>query len=271
MTVRVSLAVMAHPKRKRFVDELVPTLDREPEVVWDRNNDRWDTGRRSLLAYDRAATHHLVVQDDAIVSRDLVAATERAAAVAGERPMALYIGRGRPYRGLVSQANLGAERAGATWIEMHGPWWGVAIVLPTVHIPEVVKWGDGRPDVANYDKRISRWYGQEGIRCWYTVPSLVDHRRVAENPSLIPGRSGNRYAHTFIGQDRSGLEVEWQSEPFVPPEKYELDREARKEIERARNRERANSRRKAHEELRKKQAQARAARRATRKTAKSGG
>lgn len=243
------------------MDQLVPSLDQEPEVVWDRRNDRWDTGRRSLLAFDRSATHHLVVQDDALVSRDLVAAVSRAASMAGERPLGLYIGRGRPYRGLVHQAFQGALKARSTWVEMQGPWWGVAVVVPTAHIPDLVKWADQRTDVANYDKRISRWYGHQDIRCWYTVPSLVDHRGVRENPSLVPGRTGNRSAHHFIGLANSGTDIRWQDAPFVPSRTRQIDREYRKEEERAKQRDLADRRRVTRERMRQKQAEAQERRR----------
>lgn len=206
---RVSVAVMAHPKRRRFVEELVEQIDVDAPVVWDRRGDRWDTGRRSMLAYDPSATHHLVIQDDAVPCRDVAAAAARAAHAAGERPVSLYTGRIRPYSKRVYMDFADAVRAGATWLEMGGPWWGVGIMLPTVHIPEMIAWADKRTDVANYDKRIGRWYVSQKIKCWYTVPSLVDHRGVAENPSLVKGRTGDRHAQRFIGADASGLQVQW--------------------------------------------------------------
>ena len=74
----LSVAVMAHPKRADLIPALCDSIDADVPVVWDERNDRWDTGRRALLAFDPAATHHLVVQDDALVCRDLVAGLQRA-------------------------------------------------------------------------------------------------------------------------------------------------------------------------------------------------
>lgn len=212
----MSVALMGHPKRQRFIDELIEQLPERTEVVLDRCNDRWETGRRSLLAFDPAATHHLVIQDDAVLGRDCIEAAALAASAAGERPVALYTGKARPHQGIVAPAVKHALRVGSPWISMGGPWWGVAIVLPTAHIPGVVEWGDKHPKIKNYDLRIARWYQGQGIDCWYTVPSLVDHREVAENPSLISGRTGNRQAHCFIGE-RSALEIDWSR----PPDKRE--------------------------------------------------
>ena len=206
----VSVAIMAHPKREKWIPRLVDAIDADVEVVWDRHNDRWDTGRRSLLAYDPAATHHLVVQDDAIVCRDLVAGIEKAVLHSGDRPVGLYMGRILRPGSELDVAYRKAEQTRSPWVKMKGPWWGVGIVIPTAHIDALVAWGDGRGDIANYDKRISRWYEQRGVVCWYTRPSLVEHRHGGKNPSLIEGRTGrNRHAHRFIGKGQSALDVDW--------------------------------------------------------------
>lgn len=207
MTIRVSTVVMAHPRRKRFVTELLARLDRPARVVWDERNDRWDTGRRSMLAYDPAATHHLVVQDDAIIPRDLVAGVERALGHApADSPLCLYCGRNQPYRELVQQL---VSRAGgdASWLTMSQLHWGVGIVMPTSLIDDMVTWCDTRTSIANYDRRISRWCQHRGLTVWYPWPSLVDHR---DSPSLVAGRgSANRRAHRFLGEDRSVLDCRW--------------------------------------------------------------
>jgi hypothetical protein len=91
---------------------------------------------------------------------------------------------------------------------MPGPWWGPGLIIPTAHIPDLVEWGNKTKKIKNYDRRIAKWYEIHGLDCRYTVPSLVEHREVAENPSLVAGRSGNRQAHVFIGSD-SPLDIDW--------------------------------------------------------------
>lgn len=202
----ISVAVMAHERRKAWVPSLVDSIDADVRVVWDEHNDRWDTGRRALLAYDPQATHHLVVQDDAIVSRDLVPALDLAVKVTGEHPICLYLGNVRPRQNQVRPQIAQADREHSPWIRMQGPWWGVGIVLPTSHIADAVEFGDRCKDVQNYDLKIARRYGALKVPCWYPWPSLVDHRHGTENPSLIAGRSSqNRHAHRFIGADTSAL------------------------------------------------------------------
>jgi hypothetical protein len=203
---------MGHPKRQAFIDELLPKLP-GAELVLDREDNRWETGRRALLAFDSAASHHLVLQDDAIPSRDLLAAAENAAQAAGERPVSLYMGSVPQSRQIVVPAVREARESGTPWIEMEGPIWGVGIIVPTSHIPELVPWCDQRR-LPNYDHRIASFYKNVvKTLCWYTAPSLVDHRPVGENPSLIEGRDGNRRAHWFIGEDNSGESLSWHQPP----------------------------------------------------------
>lgn len=210
----LSAVVMAHPSRREFVEELLPKLDRPVGVVYDYHDNRWETGRRALLAFNPDASHHLVLQDDAIPCRDLIAGTERAAEAAGEHPIALYTGKVRPSQHIIKPRVNRAKAKCIPWFEHEGPWWGVGIVVPTADIPELIEWCDGHK-VSNYDLRICHFYGRrKKIRCRYTVPSLVDHRPINENPSLVAGRTANRQARWFIGADRSALEIDWDKEPM---------------------------------------------------------
>lgn len=202
----ISIAIMAHPKRKRWIPGLVQALDGNPRIVWDENNDRWDTGRRSLLAYDPQATHHLVIQDDGVPCRDLLPALGRIVTVTKQQPVCAYMGKNPRYREGVERA----RSTGACFVEAFGPWWGVAILLPVPHIQQIVDYGDSRADLENYDKRIGSWYAQNGMKCLYTLPSLVEHRHGGGNPSLIAKRTGTmRRAWDFIGVSKSALDVNW--------------------------------------------------------------
>lgn len=213
----ISVAVMAHPKRKRYMRYLLDRLPADTPVIWDRLNDRWDTGRRSMLAFDPLATHHLVVQDDALLCRDLVDGAERAVAVVPSNPISFYTGKVRPNHAYVEQMVKQARKARRSWIAMQGPWWGVAVLIPTQFIPEMIAWCDQRADIANYDMRMSRYFDHIGVQCYYSVPSLVSHRTGPENPSLVPGRGNapSRTAFEFIGEQRSALEVDWTAAPVL--------------------------------------------------------
>jgi hypothetical protein len=197
---------MCHPKRAGFVGDLQDALDAPSTVIWDERDDRWHTGRRAMLAYDPAATHHLVVQDDALVCRDLVAGLTQAVRFVPERaPVCLYVGRVRPMRDRVRQAALEADRAKANWLVMRDLNWGVAVCVPTDVIDEMITEVD-RQSIPNYDSRMSGYFARRGIPVYYTWPSLVDHR---DAPSLVHGRGSGRVAHRFIGRETSALDVNW--------------------------------------------------------------
>jgi hypothetical protein len=215
--MKVSLAVMAHPSRETMVRGLLPKLP-GATVVYDRHGDRWDTGRRSMLAFDPGADYHCVVQDDAVLCRDFTTQVRRALeTVAGKGPVAFYAGCTTKARsdGMVEAVER-ARRTRRRWVRAPGPWWGVAVAVRTKAIPAMVRWCDERT-IPNYDLRMAEYFAHRGHLCWYSVPSLVDHRVGAGNPSLIPGRGSSR-TRTAAWFRRAGVE-RWTGE-YV-----EIDRE----------------------------------------------
>jgi len=210
---------MAHPQRAEIVSELTEQLEGffvfGGSIVWDHKNDRWDTGRRSMLAYDPHCSHHVVIQDDVIPCRDLLAGLAYALDwVPKDAPVCGYIGRYQPMLPFLNEATYAANREKASWITMHTLNWGPLVCVPTEAIPEMIAYGDKLTHIPNYDRRLSRyWELERQVRVWYTWPSLVDHRN---SPSLVPGREsakprkpGGRVAHHFLGTDQSALEVYW--------------------------------------------------------------
>lgn len=206
MTVRLSAAIMAHPRRAGMVEGLLAALDWPVPVVWDERDDRHDTGIRAMEAHGPDATHHLVIQDDVQPSRDLLAGVQRALAhVPDGCPASFYVGRVKPFRRAVERVTRSAE--GASWIVMDGIYWGPAIAVPTNVIPDMARWWRGplAANVTNYDRRVSEFFAHHGqARCWYSWPSLVDHRG---NESLVQGHIAERRAHRF--HDGSALDIDW--------------------------------------------------------------
>lgn len=204
---------MAHWKRERLVSKLRGRLP--APVVWDERNDVWDTGRRALLAYNPDASHHLVVQDDAVVPRGLVEACEKIIVnVPSDVPVSLYMGKARitPHKFSMMPVVDAVREQGASFAVFGGPWWGVGIILPTADIEAVVAYGDENPKrQPNYDLRIAQFYDSKGIDCYYTLPSIVDHR---PGPSLIGRRGSNRHAlWRHVG---SLAELDWTGGSITP-------------------------------------------------------
>lgn len=208
--------VMAHRQREEWAEELSSHL--ALPIVWDRVNDRHETGLRCLEAgIGSGVSHWLVVQDDAIVCRDFLAGLTEAVKVSQERVVGLYVGNWRREAQAVTIGVRDARRTFSPWLEMPGPWWGVGIVVPVVHLLELTAHFRAST-VQNYDRRIERWVTAAGVGCWYTMPSLVEHRTGPENPSLVIGEgrtSLTRRAQWFLG-DRSALSIDW-TKPAIRP------------------------------------------------------
>lgn len=209
MTVKLGVSIMAHKKREHLVPELLERLGlTDDDVVWDRKNDRWDTGRRAWERYDPNCTHWCVVQDDALPCRDFIPGMEKALERVPPNVLVTpYIGTRRPARGKIERVVQEAVAARAAFIEMPSLNWGIAITAPTRIIDGMLPWCDVQ-SYPNYDRRIGR-YAIDVLRMetWCTFPSLVDHRDI---PSLI-GHGDGRVAHRFIGAETSALSVDWDA------------------------------------------------------------
>lgn len=219
--MKLSAVIMAHPARAREVEELQEALDREVPVQFDPNPEpsadpkqRWANGRAAFERIDPDSDWGMVIQDDALVSRDLLAGLEVALDVLGpDGLVSPYAGTGRPDQLNVRRAIKRATDGGHSWWCTRSLNWGVAIVVPTHTIPDMLKWCSHSSKArANYDLRIGLYYRDVmKWRTWYTMPSLVDHR---DEDSLV-GHDGGpaRVAHRF--NQGSALDVDWTR---VPPE-----------------------------------------------------
>lgn len=223
----ISVAIMGHPTRQHLIDELVGSLDAEPVIVLDEKNNEWDTGRRAIEAFDPAARWHVVLQDDALVCRDLVAGLTRSplcdrplrvagTVIANEPPLnaaiGLYFGQAKPYNGRVARTARRADEVGASWITLPHLHWGVGVVLPVPLIEQILVLGD-RTHVLEYDRRLSTVFRKLGMPVWYTWPSLVDHRD--ERSLLRHDTEEHRRAHRFEGTGWSALSTEWWGGPVL--------------------------------------------------------
>jgi hypothetical protein len=197
---------MAHPKRAGWVEDLSASLP-EASVTWDQKNDRHDTGLRAIEAYDKSADWHVVVQDDVLLPDDFEEAVAEALRwVDPKAPACFYYGgKGNGHSQHVAAWEQ-AKRVGASWLVRKGPIWGPAIAYPVSSIPALLEFFE-QSDVQNYDRRVMKFYQSVGLDCWYSLPSLVQHRQ-EDNPSLCGHDRGVRQAREFVGP-QSALEVDW--------------------------------------------------------------
>lgn len=174
----VDVVVMAHPARTEAAEKLAAQID--APITWDNGGGEWDCGARAWASLaDSTAPWACVVQDDALPIDGFRAHLDTVAAHAPRTAVSLYVGTGRPRTTQVLRAVAEADRVGASWLDCDGLLWGVAIMLPTEHIPPLLAWAASSR--LPYDQRISQWYRTQGMRVRHCWPSLVDH---ADGPRL---------------------------------------------------------------------------------------
>ncbi|HOB90285.1 MAG TPA: hypothetical protein PKG74_03085, partial [Candidatus Colwellbacteria bacterium] len=77
------------------------------------------------------------------------------------------------------------------------PHWGVAICLPTNRIDQMIKECDQFAERQD-DVRIGKFLINNGIRIYFPLPSLIDHRLGSETKSLVGDIGEDRHAYKFI-------------------------------------------------------------------------
>lgn len=225
--MKLSVSIQAHPDRADLVAGIrhrltppgVAGLMHEIPVAWDKegppngNADRgWRTARAAWMLHDPDADWHLVLQDDAVPCIDLEESLERALEhVPADAVVSAYLGRGggNGYRWGSIVAD--AERLGASWVRSSKLSWGVAIILPTKLIPDMIEHCDRRHGVTD-DMRIAGWAEKRHAEVWYPFPSLVDHRA---GQSLTKHRAPNRVA--WRHHQGSALELNWSGAVVTDP------------------------------------------------------
>ena len=137
---------------------------------------------------DPKADYHVVIQDDAIICDNFREIAERTISRDEKYAYSFYYGRRQENR---EQAKIGLKNGFiiSNWLS-----WGVAICLPTKIIPQMIEFCD-RYTIKNDDSRIAGFLKFHGIKIFYPMPSLVDHR--ADEKSLV-GDPGHRQAWFFI-------------------------------------------------------------------------
>jgi hypothetical protein len=217
--VKLSASIMAHPDRAPYVAELLAGLDRPVRVHYDTegppsgNADRgWRTARGGWVMHEPDADFHLLLQDDALISADLLAGLEQALEhVPADAVVSPYLGRGgaTPHRWRRMAAD--ADRLGASWVVSAKLMWGVGIILPVSRIGEMIDRADRLAGITD-DMRVAGWAEKSRTEVWYTWPSLVDHRPV---PSLTKHHAKERCAERHHAG--SALDLDWSGPAVRDP------------------------------------------------------
>lgn len=202
--MRVTAAVMAHPKRKAQAEALEAQLKAMPfaavAIVYNELGEEvpqyereWDTGTRSLKFGLGKGDWHVVIQDDALLTPFFFEnVTGAIKALPQKTLISLYTGQSRPWPVKITAAVNKAKDG--DWLNYWMLLWGVGIVIPTDHIEPMLEFVEDRTEP--YDTRIGMFYQRNMMTVYYTMPSLVDHNDGGK--SLLSGHGiepGARIAH----------------------------------------------------------------------------
>lgn len=198
--MKISVSIMAHPKRKAQAEALYKKLIQYPfsdvYIIWDELNDEWHTGERSLKGgIVLGSDWHLVIQDDAILTPHIYDNIETMiAAVPIKSVISLYTGKVRPLQDRVIPAVQKAPSG--SFLTHYMMMWGVAILLPSDHIEPMLEFAADpmfRDD--KYDIRVGRFYYGNRLPIYYSMPSLVDHNDSIGSLIGNDGTTQPRVAH----------------------------------------------------------------------------
>ena len=231
--VRLSLAIMHLTtdswRRSMVADQIrrmggVETLNRETEY-WEVTKDTlgagpWPTARRAWLASLRAprATHHVIVQDDALLCRDFLPGLKAALSEVPEAVVSLFT---------IHDKVAEAQKAGFSWIQQRDDVWGLGIAMPSAWAPEFVRWCDTHipPGYLHDERRVAIWMLANDRACFSPVPSLMEHAGATR--STLGHNDARCVASWFIGADSSALDVDWSlglDSPIYATTEYTLSR-----------------------------------------------
>lgn len=207
--MRLSVAIMAHPSRSRYAEELRATLGRSVTVVYDPEPDSernpWRCAREAWRRTPDACTHRLVLQEDVIPCPRLLTHVRRALTAKPDRVASFFLGTNAT---MTWRLMLVADARGAHWVQGFSAGWvpALALCIPQRLVQSLVDFQDGTRPVAD-DDVYGRWTREHGLPWYASIPSLVDHDDDAPSLMRDPYSRGSRVAACPIGEtDPSGID-----------------------------------------------------------------
>lgn len=180
----------------------MPQMAGDRHMIWVNGfKAHSDHCRRALIDGAAEADYVCVLQDDVILSDSLRGVVEEMVQHSGEHPIGLYAGTS-------TMASSAMDHDPDPWWAATGPIWGSSVVIPSMHVDGILEHG-AKLNGSTYDGRLWRYFERQGILCYYSNPSLVQHR--TGHGSLMRRSRGDRVAQSF----GSGVGKDWSREPVI--------------------------------------------------------
>lgn len=192
--MKISMSVMAHPKRKEYFDYLQNALGGVPMSV-DTGFGIWENCKRAWQMHDPLADFHVVIQDDGIICKDFKKRAEEFIEKHNQpnRAFNFYFGTRANF-----DKSVIANGINNGFIVLKRNTWGLAICLPVSEIKEMIEDCDKMKHVPQDDIRIGRYLAKKKFDVCYPMPCFIDHRL---GESLVGDQGRFRKALKFIDHE----------------------------------------------------------------------
>lgn len=186
--MKLSISIMAHPKRAEYIPYLKSKLGDVP-VALDDGCGLLENCKRAWRLRDPNADYHCVIQDDCIICDDFYNRAIERLEKAGGLAVSFFYSQSKFFNKFKKEA----DATGAiTKKSLYG---GLAICLPVHLIPEMLVFYDTQT-IPFDDHRINRFLMSRAIDIYSPIPCLVDHRQ--NHMSLFTGKKSEAVACKFI-------------------------------------------------------------------------
>lgn len=216
MSIRLSVAIMAHPSRLGMAHALRRQLRNgseralidlviDPDPEGERNP--WRTARLAWQRTPPGCTHRIVLQEDVIPCPRFLYHARRALRAKPDSIVSFYLGT----NAIVTwRQMLIADARGSHWVEGFNASWvpALALCIPVELVHSLAEYDDGSRPVAD-DDVYGRWTREHRLPWWCTIPSLVDHDDDAPSLMKDPYARGVRRAACPIGATDPKL-IDWR-------------------------------------------------------------
>lgn len=199
-----SVSVMASKERERFFPYLREKLGDVPFSIDEPRNTKgnigiWKNCKRAWGMNDPSKKYHLVIQDDALICDDFYAKVDSFLEKIEEQ----HPGKEFMFQLFFGNRPIAMTSEEFTYSQNHNyiiknqMAWGVAIMIPTKYIPEMLAFGDSYPSQQD-DAKIKYFGIKKKLPTIFPIPCFIDHRSMSESPTLTLSGDSNRVSNVFI-------------------------------------------------------------------------
>jgi hypothetical protein len=206
------VAITTHPKRTDFIPPLLRQLDAGDNVsvftdLW--GDGQWANMQVSLRTASRRASYVLSMQDDVWPCDNFLAGVTVAT-------QALTVYKTAPWLACFYYSTNLVQKAldrGHSWARVDGHFSGLALVIPSDLVEQMISWINARwsGEIRHKgDSRLATYCVAHAMPVYVSAPSLVEH---TGTESLVGFRWANagvpRVAYKYIGAHGDALSIDW--------------------------------------------------------------